>query len=156
MGARIPYEQKEPYRNLLRKRIAAKVDKAVEKIEDPIKRAIRQIGLREPFFGSSSESAFYNTALLTMAFSQVEAGRMSKDSLVDLLTEFDLICSAMRLMRKLWIPQAGAGSQSTEYALHRAMFDASGKVMKAYAEKIGNADDEGVPLGEETVFWWKE
>jgi signal transduction histidine kinase len=132
MGARIPYKQKKPFRVLLRERIAAKVDKSLMKVTDPMERMHRQFGVREYFFGSSLEGAFYNMALLTMAFSQVETGRMTKDSLVNLLTEFNLICNAIK-----YTPDGGE-------------ITIGGRCLPGFAELVIADTGIGIPVRDQT------
>lgn len=151
IGERVPYGQKESYKALLGKRITVKVDDKLKGKDDPLEKIHGKMLLKVTFF-NIDRSAFYNTALLGRAFDLVEAGSMTQEDLVDLLIQFDLICTVMSHMRKLWVPQAGAGSQSTEYKLHMVMAEASKQVMKDWYDRI-EEDTDSDPT-EETIHWW--
>lgn len=120
MGARVPYDKQEPYRYFVEKQCNASLSKlkALEKaraakdidaVMDLHSSAVGDSGIGGYFngfgaVGVSFVSTFVNTILHT------EEGRKQ-------LVDFALFCQAMEFMRKLWLPQAGQGSQANEWSL---------------------------------------
>lgn len=153
--ARVPYGKEDTIYRLMYEKNLNKINESREPLEaDSLKAMMRDFDMDRIF---SYDDAKVNFRLYT-DINKLEA--MSAIDLASLVTDFRCFGSCMSLMRKLFIPQAGAGSQSSEYGLHMVMFEGIKEVLeKEAADRKEWADEDEEELVndwmEETVWFYE-
>lgn len=106
--------------------------------------------MSDDFRGVTGMMSGLSSELLEMMFEY-----NTVEEAAEICTEHILIREVMALLRKGWMPQAGQGSQNSEYALHQTLHKVVEEHIAYRAKEYGEDTDIEVTedFGEETLFW---
>lgn len=166
LGCRIPYNKPYDYSDFLETKVNSlfcqqnEIDDVVEDEKLVIfKKMIKLHNIVNSFFEGSMESNL-NRSLLKFYFEKLKVSscHLHDDKIKNYLINYRLICSVMSLTRKLWTPQAGQGSQDSEYALHRVIWESSNAVIDNFKKQMYDDTEDDEYFGddeEETIHVWE-
>ena len=152
---RIPYSNTQTMYSLVYKdRLGRTIDaRTPYNDDDPISRMKRMMSMMDDRIFTHHDGRT-NRQLLDYIN---ENKSIDVEAMAQVLTDYASICNVFDLLRTLWQPQAGAGSQGSEYALHKVLAEAVATVVwtNHFRWEEDNEDPDGdVDIWSAETAWW--